>query len=397
MGKIPDRWRDYTPFHKLLEVGGERMIAVKTPLCEVYNKGTRFDNGADEDLLEEHEQFTPEMLVTQVREKLGANVTCVIDLTFTNRYYTKSHLPDGVYHYKLKVPGRQTPDRRICGLFNKQLRKCFSYKDSCVAVHCTHGVNRTGYLLSQYLMKHHGMNVDEAVSSVTESRGHDIDRTEYVQALRDNAAFLVTDNYQDEVEAPDHALQQSGGRHYPARQTQHYSSGGSYAGSGHAGGWAKGGGRYEAPAPAAAVRRDERFASSYSDSYTSRGYSQSRGSSWNPSGGLPATRFAPQTTARAESYYQQPHHPYGGDSSRHSPAATSKPRAHHSKSRRRDEQDSYGQSQYYSRPRQSHSRQQFGDGDTHSNSTHQAATYGVSTGSHSSSRHGSRAQQQQQQ
>ena len=35
-------------------------------------------------------RFTPEMLVTQVREKLGANVTCVIDLTFTNRYYTKS-------------------------------------------------------------------------------------------------------------------------------------------------------------------------------------------------------------------------------------------------------------------------------------------------------------------
>ena len=40
----------------------------------------------------------------------------------------------------------------------------------CVAVHCTHGINRTGFFVVTYLVECCGMHVEEAIAAFAAAR-----------------------------------------------------------------------------------------------------------------------------------------------------------------------------------------------------------------------------------
>ncbi|XP_055697559.1 RNA/RNP complex-1-interacting phosphatase isoform X2 [Phlebotomus papatasi] len=152
---IPDRWLNYSNVGRPIE--GSPLIAFKTPLMEKYNKK-----------LHESERFTPDDLV-----QLVPNIGLIIDLTATNRYYNPL--------------GRVLPDENSVRRFKKVINE-FMQDDKnaslLVGVHCTHGVNRTGYMICRYLMDCLKLPADVAIKRFSEARGYDIERHIYINHLR---------------------------------------------------------------------------------------------------------------------------------------------------------------------------------------------------------------------
>ena len=49
----------------------------------------------------------------------------------------------------------------------------FNFADGLIGVHCTHGVNRTGYLVCRYLIERLQWNPDEAIAGTIDFEKHD--------------------------------------------------------------------------------------------------------------------------------------------------------------------------------------------------------------------------------
>ncbi|KAE8285524.1 RNA/RNP complex-1-interacting phosphatase [Larimichthys crocea] len=112
--------------------------------------------------------FEPSALALRCLRAVGAagrsdrekqELGLIIDLTFTSRYYevqraVRRFLRDNVDNDKL------------------------------IGVHCTHGLNRTGYLICRYLIDVDGMDPKEAVELFNSSRGHAIERENYLDDLQ---------------------------------------------------------------------------------------------------------------------------------------------------------------------------------------------------------------------
>jgi protein-tyrosine phosphatase len=78
----------------------------------------------------------------------------VIDLTNTDRYYFPSDLSHmGVKHHKLALAGKVIPNEDFCNRFNEIIKECMSglKLNEFIGVHCTHGINRTGFMVVQML------------------------------------------------------------------------------------------------------------------------------------------------------------------------------------------------------------------------------------------------------
>ncbi|XP_062522620.1 RNA/RNP complex-1-interacting phosphatase-like isoform X2 [Corticium candelabrum] len=118
----------------------------------------------------------------------------IIDLTFTTRYYNPQvFLSHGVKHVKIKCPGQEVPSDRIYEEFEEHVQQFLAENGSCgrkkvIAVHCTHGINRTGYLVCRYLMKHERMDDTSALAAFEKSRGYAVEKNHYVTALHQIAA-----------------------------------------------------------------------------------------------------------------------------------------------------------------------------------------------------------------
>ena len=56
--------------------------------------------------------------------------------------------------------------------------------DGLIGVHCTHGVNRTGYMICRYMIEKNGLDPDEAIDRFDKSRGHRQERDIYLLHLR---------------------------------------------------------------------------------------------------------------------------------------------------------------------------------------------------------------------
>ncbi|XP_030375410.1 RNA/RNP complex-1-interacting phosphatase homolog [Scaptodrosophila lebanonensis] len=172
MGKnIPVRWLDYSPIGE--RIFGTRFIAFKVPLLPEVNNLVR----------EEQLRLDPEMLVKRV-----PNLGLIIDLTNTNRYYNgedfKKH---NVEHKKLMIPGKQTPSPTLAKTFRNYVKEFLNNNkdnDKLIGVHCTHGVNRTGYLICYFMVTELRMSPTEAMQKFAAARGHQIERINYTDALQ---------------------------------------------------------------------------------------------------------------------------------------------------------------------------------------------------------------------
>ncbi|KAF6029133.1 DUSP11 [Bugula neritina] len=71
-------------------------------------------------------------------------------------------------------------------LFAQEVKKFLKVpenRNAVVGVHCTHGLNRTGYLICKYLIEHENMDPEEAINLFNVCRGHDMERENYLAHL----------------------------------------------------------------------------------------------------------------------------------------------------------------------------------------------------------------------
>ncbi|XP_075221748.1 RNA/RNP complex-1-interacting phosphatase homolog [Lycorma delicatula] len=182
MNKLPERWLPYKPIGARIK--GTPFIAFKVPLKE------RLNNQVSPD-----ERFSPEMLLSNFPD-----LSLVVDLTNTNRYYNKTEFTKNrVLHEKINCPGHQIPDSRIVTRFFNVVDSFLKRKpDALIGVHCTHGVNRTGYFICRYMIQRLGKKPEEAIADFAAARGHPIERENYIADLgRDleEVPYFVTEKF----------------------------------------------------------------------------------------------------------------------------------------------------------------------------------------------------------
>ncbi|XP_062290333.1 RNA/RNP complex-1-interacting phosphatase [Scomber scombrus] len=170
---IPDRWLDYKAVGKRLN--GTRFIAFKVPLKHSFSRQLRSS-----------EVFGPWELLDALNEE-KQQLGLIIDLTFTKRYYQPEDLPDSLLCVKIFTAGHEIPSDDKILSFKRAVHGFLqdnADNDKLIGVHCTHGLNRTGYLICRYLIDVDGMDPKEAIQLFNSSRGHNIERQNYIDDLQ---------------------------------------------------------------------------------------------------------------------------------------------------------------------------------------------------------------------
>lgn len=115
----------------------------------------------------------------------------IIDLTKTTRYYDSQEVrQQNIQYHKIFMEGHGSiPPRHqvesffeVVDKFKQQVRQTRS-GNYLIGVHCTHGCNRTGYLICKYLVEKGGMEPRDALNLFTDSRGHAIERVAYINDI----------------------------------------------------------------------------------------------------------------------------------------------------------------------------------------------------------------------
>lgn len=171
MGKngVPDRWEAYSKIGKVVE--GTRFVAFKVPLKQYLLD--KVSEGVDN-------KWRVEDLIEAV--PLGL----VIDLTFTTRYYDPQIFTSKeIGHKKILTKGHEIPDKNVVNEFYSAVDSALSKEDDkLIGVHCTHGLNRTGYLVCRYMIEKLGLDPEAAIAAFDEARGHKQERQNYINNLK---------------------------------------------------------------------------------------------------------------------------------------------------------------------------------------------------------------------
>ncbi|KFD45638.1 hypothetical protein M514_13485 [Trichuris suis] len=183
---IPERWLDYTAFGE--RIPGTPFIPSKTPLYDRLCAR-----------LPSAERYTPQKLVEEIR-KTGHTVKMVINLTATERYYDPEIFSRlNIDYVKIMVSGCPLPsiDLRMNFMeYVKAFKERWNYSsddDSVICVHCTHGVNRTGYFICKYLVNFEGWEAQEVIRQFQLHRGHKFTRQYLVDdILRSNPDEIIS-------------------------------------------------------------------------------------------------------------------------------------------------------------------------------------------------------------
>ncbi|XP_066952415.1 LOW QUALITY PROTEIN: mRNA-capping enzyme [Macrobrachium rosenbergii] len=167
--KMPERWEIYKSMGR--QIPGTRFICFKVPL-RVGIVQNAVSKGA--------EWFCPRTLMDHCHS-LGL----IVDLTNTDRYYNSSDFTSqGIKHIKIPTAGKVIPSPRVSKQFFNTVHTFLEENKENVDYHCTHGLNRTGYLVCRYMIEHLGVPPDQAISDFNSARGHNQEREEYLTHLR---------------------------------------------------------------------------------------------------------------------------------------------------------------------------------------------------------------------
>ncbi|USC25988.1 ptp [Palpita vitrealis nucleopolyhedrovirus] len=164
---FPNRWHNYLQCGKVIQ--NSNIICFKTPLqFELFTYITNEDD-----------VWTVQQIVKRF-PKMGA----VIDLTNTSKNYNGvDFLKQGLLYKKIRVPGQMLPTDDMVDKFIHTMQE---FTEKCpgmlIGVHCTHGVNRTGYMVCKYLQTL-GISPQESIHKFEKARGHKIERQNYILDL----------------------------------------------------------------------------------------------------------------------------------------------------------------------------------------------------------------------
>mmetsp|Transcript_48490 Transcript_48490/g.75535 ORF Transcript_48490/g.75535 Transcript_48490/m.75535 type:complete len:253 (-) Transcript_48490:4-762(-) len=167
---------------------GTSIVPVKTPF-----EGSLQEKAVEAGLISEEDAFTKADLL-EICEANGHPIGAVIDLVNTQKYYKGfTFEEDGIEYHKVPIPGRTVPAitdvKKIFGIIDEFAKRCPGYY---VAIHCTHGVNRTGFFCAAYLLTRTAegrkMSSVQAIQAFQEARGTPMDKVYLMDALRDIVA-----------------------------------------------------------------------------------------------------------------------------------------------------------------------------------------------------------------
>jgi mRNA-capping enzyme len=168
---IPPRWLHCPRKGQLI---ANKFLPFKTPLDSRYA-----------DQIPEECRFDMDMLFSSIKSfkiKLGL----IVDLTNTSRFYNNDEIANYECKYvKLQCRGRdETPTVEQTQAF-VDLCDAFLRRNplSVIGVHCTHGFNRSGFLIVAFLVLKLDWSVDAAVSVFAQMRPPGIYKQEYLNDL----------------------------------------------------------------------------------------------------------------------------------------------------------------------------------------------------------------------
>ncbi|XP_078504413.1 mRNA-capping enzyme isoform X2 [Lissotriton helveticus] len=110
----------------------------------------------------------------------------LIDLTNTTRFYDRNDIEkEGIKYMKLQCKGHgecPTPENtdtfiRLCEKFMEK------NTEELIGVHCTHGFNRTGFLICAFLVEKMDWSVEAAVATYAQARPPGIYKDDYLKEL----------------------------------------------------------------------------------------------------------------------------------------------------------------------------------------------------------------------
>ncbi|PVD31857.1 hypothetical protein C0Q70_07276 [Pomacea canaliculata] len=169
---IPPRWLHCPRKGSAIQ---EKFFPFKTPL-----------DGRYDDQIPEESRFSLEMLFSTFRSyklKMGL----LIDLTNTKRFYNSKDVEDKYEcrYVKLQCKGRsETPTVEQTQAFVNLCERFIHQKPlEVIGVHCTHGFNRTGFLIVSYLVEKQSCSVEAAVRLFAAARPPGIYKQDYLDEL----------------------------------------------------------------------------------------------------------------------------------------------------------------------------------------------------------------------
>ncbi|XP_030079530.1 mRNA-capping enzyme isoform X1 [Drosophila hydei] len=183
-GPLPNRWL-YCP-RKSDSIIAERFLAFKTPLSQSF-----------QDKMPIECTFRPEMLFDYCKTLKQLKLGLWIDLTNTKRFYDRSTVEErGAQYIKLQCRGHgETPSPEQTHSFIELVDNFINERPlDVIAVHCTHGFNRTGFLIISYMVERMDCSVEGALAVFAKSRPPGIYKQDYINEL-----FR---RYEDEEDAP---------------------------------------------------------------------------------------------------------------------------------------------------------------------------------------------------
>ncbi|XP_061397952.1 mRNA-capping enzyme [Musca vetustissima] len=182
-GPIPNRWL-YCP-RKSEGIIAEKFIAFKTPLSAAFD-----------DQMPMECMFHPEMIFGYCKT-LKLNLGLWIDLTNTKRFYDRAIVEaKGTQYVKLQCRGHgETPSPEQTQSFIEIVDNFINDRPfDLIGVHCTHGFNRTGFLIASYLVERLDFSVEAALAMFSKIRPPGIYKQDYINELYRR--------YDDEEDAP---------------------------------------------------------------------------------------------------------------------------------------------------------------------------------------------------
>ncbi|CAL9774093.1 unnamed protein product [Musa acuminata subsp. burmannicoides] len=168
----PQGWLDCPSYGQCIG----NIIPSKVPLDETYN-----------DSVLPGKRYSSKQVINKQRRQ-GRELGLVIDLTNTNRYYSPLEWTKlGIKYVKIACKGRDSvPDNESVNLFVHEVLQFLSrqrHSKKYILVHCTHGHNRTGFMIIHYLMRTQPMHVAEALQIFSQARPPGIYKQDYIEAL----------------------------------------------------------------------------------------------------------------------------------------------------------------------------------------------------------------------
>ncbi|KAI8128169.1 mRNA-capping enzyme [Lucilia cuprina] len=171
-GPIPNRWL-YCP-RKSDTIIAEKFLAFKTPLSDAFTSQMPMEC-----------IFMPDMIFGYCKS-LKLKLGLWIDLTNTKRFYDRAVVDaQGAQYVKLQCRGHgETPSPEQTRSFIEIVDNFINERPfDIIAVHCTHGFNRTGFLIASYLVERLDCSVEAALSMFATARAPGIYKQDYINEL----------------------------------------------------------------------------------------------------------------------------------------------------------------------------------------------------------------------